>query len=132
MHNQSGVGALLVTGDSTLPDLEVGPDQFSQSLITLSVEEFALPTAVKPIQPFLVTTYLVADALASRSRQLLACRVQTRHLSIQALNLTVQLNDAVDSTGGATEEQYEEGFDLDKSVKWSFVELLLTSHFWCP
>ena len=52
----------------------------------------------------------MADALASRSIKLPAFRVQIRHLSVQALRLTVQLNDTVDSE----EEQYEHSFDLDK------------------
>ena len=56
----------------------------------------------------------MADALAARSIKLPAFRVQIRHLSIQALGLTVQLNDVVDPKEGATQEQYEEGFDLDK------------------
>jgi hypothetical protein len=79
----------------------------------IAKEEFTLPTPTKPIQPFLVASYLVADALASRSIQLPAYRVQIRHLSIQALTLTVQLNERVDLQGSATEEQYEEAFDLD-------------------
>ena len=77
-------------------------------------EKFTLPTSAKPIQSFLVTTYLVADALASQSVKLPAFRVQIRHLSIQALSLTVRLNDVVDFEGGATEQHYEEGFDLDE------------------
>ena len=81
---------------------------------TFPCTKFSLPISTKPIQAFLVTTYLVADALASRSTQLPAFRVQIRHLSIQALSLTVRLNDVLDTNGGVTEDQYEEGFDLDK------------------
>ena len=87
---------------------------WARSYPRVTGEKFTLPTPDKPIQPFLVTTYLVADALAARSITLPAFRVQIRHLSIQALSLTVQLNDAVDSKKGVTEEQYEEGFELDE------------------
>ena len=55
----------------------------------------------------------MADGLASRSINLPAFRVQIRHLSIQALTLTVQLNDAVVGED-ATEKEYEAGFKLDK------------------
>ena len=76
--------------------------------------EWSLPTPAKPLQQFLLRTYLVAVAMTSWSLRLPAFRVQIRHLSLQALGLVVQLNDEIDPEEGPTEEQYDEAFYLDE------------------
>jgi hypothetical protein len=125
-HDKSSVAGGSFVRPLKTPEIELLP--LSEGLKTFWKDEFTLPTPARPIQPFLVTTYLVADALASQSIKLPAFRVQIRHLTVEALRLTVELNDAVVPEEGATEEQYEEGLDLDEYVKWVFVRTaLLTS-----
>ena len=95
-------------------NLEIEPNRLPRGSNTLFAGELTVPTPTKPIQPFLVTTHLVADALVSQSIKLPAFCVQIRHLSLQALNLAVRLNNTVNIEETATEEQYEQGFDLDR------------------
>jgi hypothetical protein len=67
----------------------------------------------KPLCKFLLSSYVQAGDILRTSRRVKWFSLQAIHISRQAFHLIIRFNDSI-GADGPTDEQYDEGMELDE------------------
>ena len=88
--------------------------------------QFQTPKLEKQLCKFLLSSYVQAGDILRTSRRVKWFSLQAIHIARQAFHLIIRFNDFV-GLDGPTEEQYDEGMELDEYVRFLF----LSHHLRC-